>query len=99
MAFTVPKAEKDDFTNYNRLVRSRTRKKTPLIPEYHPVQWTNIPVDPRTRQGDLIPTWNRGLMTAAINLTNQMLRTMAHPENEDGTPSIFQRSTTMTELR
>ena len=37
MAFTVLKAEKDDFTNYNRLVRSRTRKKTPLIPEYHPV--------------------------------------------------------------
>ena len=89
MAFTVLKAEKDDFTNYNRLVRARTRKKAPLIPEYHPVHWTNIPVDPRTGQGDVIPTWNRGLVTAAINLTNQMLRTMAHPENENDTPFYF----------
>ena len=68
MAFTVLKAEKDDFTNFNRLVRSRTRKKTPLVPEYHPVHWINIPFDPRSGLGDVPPTWNRRLITAAINL-------------------------------
>ena len=83
MAFTVLKAERDDFVNFNRLVRSRSRKKIPLIPENHPVHWINTPVDPRTGFGDVIPTWNKGLMTAAINLANPKLRTTAHPEQED----------------
>ena len=69
MAFTVLESEKEDFINYNRLVRNRARKKIVLFPETQHVNWNNVPLDPSTGLEGNCPTWNKGLVSAAVQST------------------------------
>ena len=64
MAFTVLESEKEDFINYNCLVRNRARKKIVLFPETQHVNWNNVPLDPSTGLEGNCPTWNKGLASA-----------------------------------
>ena len=88
MAFTVLKSEKDDFINYNRLVRNRARKKIVLFPEIHPVNWTNVPLDPSTGLEENCPTWNKGLVSAAVQSALRKMQIRANPSTTT-TPFYF----------
>ena len=74
MAFTCLKSEKEDFINYNGLVRTRARRKIDLFPDIHPVQWTNVPLNPKTGLAETYPNWNRTLIDSTVVLALKELR-------------------------
>ena len=81
MAFTVLKSEKEDFINYNRLVRNRARKKIVLYPKTHLLSWTNVTLDPSTGLEETCPTWNKGLVSSAVQSTLRKMQTHANPSS------------------
>ena len=81
MAFTALKTEREDNINFNRMIRTRARKKIDLYPEFHPVHWVNQPLNPGTGVEEPYSDWDINCLNGAITGALHLLHTSKIPSH------------------